>query len=116
MSDAGLILDGLSATVTVERGGGPVTYDKGRAVQPSQTSFTIEASIQQAQGDDLDTLTEAERSSEAIKIYTTTKLQTVAGNAPADVVLWRDARWRVVRVTTFDMGLLDHYKVIAQRV
>lgn len=115
MNDA---LEGLTQPVTLKRFG-PAFPVKGRfeGTGPAVIS-TIEASVQPANPDELQELPELERTIEAIVLYTTSTLRPVdaVNGTPADVVTWRGVDWKIRSVATHDEGLLDHFKVIAQRI
>ena len=103
-------------TVTVGRRTTPSVV-KG-VVQPvTPTFFTIEASVQQARPKDLQQLPEHDRTTETIVLHSETKLRTVdeKNGLPADVVQHDGQNWKVVAVSTHQSGVLDHYKMLAQR-
>ncbi len=67
--------------------------------------------------DELQTLTELDRSTEAVKLYTDADLRVaVADGHQADVIEYNEKLWQVMSVEKHKEGLLDHNKIIAERV
>lgn len=119
MNDA---LQGMTREYVVTRPSAGVTYEKGRAVQAGTTTFTIEASIQPLKPNELQTLPEAQRTSETMKVYTDAELRPAsqASKVGADQISYRGELWQVVAVATHDEEALDldldHRKVYIQRI
>jgi len=113
------IFKGLGETITVERPSGPVTLVKGRAVPPgSPTTLTIDdVSVQPLRPEELQEFEELERTSDARKFYLETELFTVDQETKtgADIIIWNSKKWKVISVENHSEGILDHFKVIAQR-
>jgi hypothetical protein len=105
--------------VMVRRPSGSVTRVKGRTVQPGEASVSIRASVQpyRIPAEELQALPELERSAEALKLYTEDELFTVNAKAgtPADIVEYSGNDWKVIGVSRNEQGIIDHYKIIAQR-
>ncbi len=115
---ASSILERLGETIQVTRPSAPVTYIKGRAVAGSSTTFPVTGvSVQPLRPDELQALPELSRTSETRKFYLTTELFVVdaATQTAADLILWNSKIWKVISVANHSEGLLNHFKVIAQR-
>lgn len=112
------VLAGIGSNVSVLRGGGPVTFVKGRAVQPAQTTVTILASIQPATPNDLKQLPELERTEEIIKVFSADPLYTANEEAqtPADIIIWQGKHYRVFGPMPYQQSILDHYETLAKKV
>lgn len=88
-------------------------YEVGGA--PATINTT--ASVQPATGKDLLLLPEADRTKEAIKVYTATDLFTddIELSRPADLIAYDGRMFKVKSTTPYKMGQLDHTKAIAVR-
>lgn len=63
-------------------------------------------------------LPEGDRTKETIKFYTATEIRAgkegVNARSP-DIILWNDAEWEVKKAVPYQMGVLNHYEVVAVR-
>lgn len=104
----------VNVTVTRREGG---QYVKGVWQANSPVSLIISASIQPvAKSTDTLMMLEGDRSKEAIKIYTTSKLLArVEGSSPVegDLISWDGKVYEVMKVVEYKMGILNHTKAIA---
>lgn len=84
----------------------------------AENLFNIEANVQPLPGDRLIELPEARRDSEAIQLFTTTRLRTVneTGGTQADKFVYDGKTYEVVLVESFKMGVQDHDRVVAVKV
>lgn len=106
--------------VTVYRKGKD-TVVKGRPVPAVETSFIVEANVQPFNYRDLMVLPESDRTKEWIKVYVATSeiLRTARQGSDgydADEVLWNGERFKVMRLQSYKMGVLDHVKAVCARV
>lgn len=106
--------------ITVYRKGKD-TIVKGRPVPGVETSFVVEANVQPFNYRDLMVLPESDRTKEWIKVYVATSeiLRTARQGSDgynADEVLWNGERFKVMRLQSYAMGVLDHVKAICARV
>jgi hypothetical protein len=104
--------------VTVSRIAGG-SWIKGVWTADSPESLQIKANIQPVlKSTDTMILPEAERSKEAIKVYTTSPLyQRLEGSSPreGDIISWDGKLFEVRKVSEYKMGILNHFKAIAVR-
>ena len=83
-----------------------------------ETTFTIQASVQPATGEDQLTLPEGRRLADYVKAYTSTELQVlgeVVGLQP-DRLVWRGHDYECIQVDVRQMSVIDHYKYIFSKV
>ena len=92
------------------------TYVNGVWVNGSSTTTQINAVVQNAQADDLILLKEGTRSTEAIKIHTTTKVKTVSeyGDSNADVFSYNGRTYKIYDV--FERKIGNYYRAVAIRI
>lgn len=108
--------------IKITRNSGEVVYVDGYAVEPSKDSvITIRASVQPAAPEDLEILPEGSDTKEAIKLYTTEKLNPRQGNPPrkGDFFTLNDFKYEVVSVedhTSHTAMNIFYYKVIGTKV
>ena len=109
-----------SVEVTVIRPGIPQMV-KGRKVDSPSTSHTIECNIQPVKPKDLWLLPEADRNKQWIHIMCD-PCQDLRGASEgadshdADVIEWQGEYFKVMRISEWKMGVLDHISVFAARV
>jgi len=92
------------------------TWTDGRFVKGVQSEITIEASVQPLRGNEVKILPEHRRTSEAVKIYTSTKIRTTdeKNQLPADVILHDNKRFEIHSVENWSIGTdIPYYKIIA---
>lgn len=106
--------------VIVERPSEAV-FVKGRKVEGVPTRHTIECNVQPAKPRELWLLPEADRNREWIKILCDPcedirgALEGVNGH-DADMVIWKDNYYKVMKISRWEMGVLDHTDILAARV
>ena len=95
---------------------GPGGYVDGKWVDGVSGDMWIKAIIQNANPDDLILLPEGTRTTEAVKIHTTTKVNTVseAVKTNADQFNYNGFRYRIYDV--FDRKIGNYYKAVAIRI
>lgn len=106
--------------VTVYRKGKD-TIVKGRPVPAVETSFIVEGNVQPAVSKDLQIIPEADRTKEWIKIYVAVSgiLRTARQGSDgyeADEIEWEGDRYKVMRLQSWRMGVLDHVRALCARV
>lgn len=106
--------------ITVYRKGKD-TVVKGRPVPAVEKSFVVEANVQPFNYRDLMVLPESDRTKEWIKVYVATSeiLRTARQGSDgydADEVEWNGDRFKVMRLQSYKMGVLDHVKAICARI
>lgn len=99
------------------------SYVNGRWVEGSYTDSTITASIQPLKGEDMESLPEGRRDSEAYKMYTSTLVKTVqeaGSNQNADRVIFFGKEFEVHQVNEWqnnsNFNIVNHYKYLVLRV
>lgn len=75
-------------------------------------------SVQPATGDDLKLLPEAERSDDMILIFCVDELRVTdkTTGTEADIVGFGGAMYKVIQSQHWDVGFLNHYEALADRV
>jgi len=91
------------------------TYVNGLWVEGGFTNITILASVQPLNGEQLEMLPEGRRTTQSVKIYTDTKLQTVTSANP-DILLAFGDEFEVITVEPWQSNVISHYKCIAQKL
>ena len=91
-------------------------YVDGKWVSGGDADVPIKAVIQNANPDDLILLPEGTRTTEAVKIHTTSKVNTVseAGETDADQFNYNGFRYRIYDVFARKIG--NYYKAVAIRI
>ncbi len=110
-------LAGFVIPTTVYRAA-PGLVVNGRWVEGTRTPIQIMASIQPAQGDELQILELGDRVRGAVKVYTQEALRSVdeVGQADADQIEYAGDLYQVQIVARFTMGVLDHTRALAVRL
>jgi len=95
---------------------GAGAYVEGKWVNGAPGPVPIKAVIQNANPDDLILLPEGTRTTEAVKIHTTSKVNTVseAGETDADEFLYNGHRYRIYDV--FERKIGNYFKAVAIRI
>ncbi len=111
----------LTKTIPVQvfREGKPAVV-KGRPVPGPEVEFTIQANVQPFNFKDLQLLPESDRTKEWIKLYMATPglIRTAREGSDgyqADEVVYDGQRYKVMRVRSYRMGILDQTHAIASR-
>lgn len=116
MSDADILIEEFSETITITRYDPDGYYDGPRWVGGSTSTFDIEISLQPLNGRELMYLPEAQRSKRSLKGYTTTELQTVGvngSNQKADSFTYQGTDFEIYNVKAYKGEVLNHYKILA---
>lgn len=105
----------MTGTYSVSRRGAR-TLTKGRAdAAPTPTTLSIDASVQQATGRDLQVAPEGNWTGDTIKIYTATELLVQDATHEADLVTYKGATYEVRTCGRYD-DLGKFFKALAVRV
>lgn len=114
-----LLLPLTGSTEIVVTSSGQGTWVKGAYQKGASTQKTISANVQPVmKGTDTLLVPEGDRSKEIIKIYTEYELKsrTEGGSSnEADIIEYSGKTYEVMRVISYKMGILNHYKAIAVR-
>jgi hypothetical protein len=94
---------------------GPGAYVNGFWQEGVPTVIQIQASVQPVRGDEMQTLPEGRRDSQAVKLYTSTKLQTVDDDNP-DILEAFDADFEIISVEPWQSDVINHYKCIGVKL
>lgn len=112
-----LPLNGIVKVPVIRRAGGQ--WVKGVWQAGPEETILVSANIQPVlKSTDTLTLPEADRSKEAIKVYTTEELfQRLEGDSPkeGDLISWDGKLFEVRKVSGYRMGILNHWESIAVR-
>ena len=97
------------------------TYVKGRPVPGTSEIVQIVCNVQPVlSSTDTRMLPEADRSKACLKVYTKAvemrQLKEGPNGWAADRFMWQGEMYEVMRAINYDMGILNHYKVICMRV
>jgi hypothetical protein len=81
----------------------------------NEISWSMAASIQRMTAQETQAMPEGQRSSEWIKIYTTTKLERTqeADKTKGDVVSYNDREYEVIKIEDWMDTRIPHYKALA---
>lgn len=100
----------------------PRTYVEGMLVEGTPTTLQVVGNIQPPTASELTWLEkqdpiEAGQTREIFKLYCDTELRTLdeSLNIMADVVEYKNKEYEVQRVWPYEMGVLDHFKVLIVR-
>lgn len=101
----------------------PGSYVNGIWVPGSTTDSTITASIQPLKGEEMESLPEGRRDSEAYKMYTSTLIKTVqeaGSDQNADRVVFFGKEFEVHQVNEWqnnsNFAIVNHYKYLVLRI
>lgn len=97
------------------------TYVNGRAVPGTSTVVQVVCNVQPVlKTSDTLMLPESDRSKACLKVYTdggVLKSLKEGGNGwAADRFMWQGDLYEVMKVISYDMGVLNHYKAVCMRV
>lgn len=86
-------------------------------------NIIIQATVQPLNSNDQTEVNpDGERTTEIVKVYTSTRLLTAKQaydeNNPveADVLLYDDREWKIIKCSGYQSGVISHYKAYAQEV
>ena len=93
---------------------------KGRWVESEiPEDITIEGNVQPVKFHEIMQMHESDRTKEWIKIYTTDHLVSAEESAEtgntADVVIYNNLKYKVMKIRSYGMGVLDHTEAYAAR-
>ncbi len=89
----------------------------GSTSEPNST-FEIQTSVQPANEQDLEALPEGLRTEEIIKMFPSTSINTVDQHIlqEADIIEYNSKKYSVIKVDAWQNNLINHYKVMANRI
>lgn len=102
-------------SLTITRLGESVLMDNGMFSTPSESKFTIQASVQQMRPDEMQMLPEGRRQCRAVKVYSDVELhmpnQTIGQQA--DKFMWRGLWFEVTASDWYQNNVISHYRAYA---
>lgn len=109
---------GFRYPVTIERKTGGRWNADGEWEGGSADTLTISASVQPLSAREYTFIApEGDHTVRGVKLYTDVELYTDREKDwEADVLLWRDARWKVVQCDPFQSGVISHFRAYALEV
>ena len=91
--------------LNIRRAGQPVQDDFGDFVPAAETTILLNpVSVHNLTGRDLDQLPEADRNSEAVRIYTQVRLFVADGGNAADILEYQGRDWRMTQVLDYSIA------------
>lgn len=100
---ASLIQDCNLGPVQVERRGVPIVNEYGGTDPAPETLISFDPIVwHTVNGRDLLQVSESDRTSEMLEVYTTARLFVADGDQAPDVLQIQGRRWRVVKVNNYD--------------
>ena len=115
MDDMSDVVDSFATDSYVVTRRSPSTYTNGRLNAPTDTLLTILASVQPAEGRDLQRLPEGNRTQEVRAIYTSTELFTQGPGQDPDILAIEGYAYEVQRVEQFGM-VGKYFKALALKI
>lgn len=101
---ASLVDDFNVGPLEVERRNPPTQNEFGGYDAATASVVTLDpVAAHNTTGRDLDQVPEADRNSEVVQFYTRERLFVADGGRAADVVLYRDRKFRIIRVRDFEV-------------
>lgn len=92
-------------------------YVNGAWVEGASSQVTIQASVQPASAEDLQSLPENRRALGAYKLYSSAPFQgVIEGQRNPDTVVINGDTYEVARVDPWQNGVIHHYKTLVVRV
>lgn len=109
---------GLRYPVTIERKTGGRWNADGLWEDGTAETMTISASVQPLNAREYTAIAlEGNHTVRGVKIYTDVELYTDREKVrEADVLLWQNARWKVVQCDPFQSGVISHFRAYALEV
>ena len=93
------------------------SYVGGRWVEGTIQNITRKVNIQPIKPEELMMMQEADRTKEWYQLYSAEDLRTqVEGSWDADEFDWNGSRFKIMKVQRYQMGVLDHWSVLAARI
>lgn len=96
----------------------PGEYVDGIFIPGTESTFTIQASVQPMSGEDQLVIPAGSRLSDFVKLYTDTELlvlDEVTGQQP-DKLSWRDHLYECIQVDARRMDVISHWKCIFSKL
>lgn len=93
----------------------PGSFVDGDWVEGDYIAFIIQASVQPLKGEEMQMLPEGRRNSQAVYIYTKTKLNTV-DEANPDLLQAFGSDFEIYSVEPWQSNVINHYKCIGMKV
>lgn len=94
----------------------PGAYVRGEWVDGAPAPLTIQASVQPVTGQELLVLPEGRRSSDVVKIYTSSELLASAEGQQPDVLAWRGHSYEISMKADYQSDVINHFKYYATKV
>jgi hypothetical protein len=98
---------------------GQGSYINGRYVMPEPEEVSIMANLQPAKWNEVQQMPESDRTNKWCKVFSKSPMRTKKEGDDgynADRFYWQDDLYEVRKTKCWDMGILDHYEVMAVRV
>jgi hypothetical protein len=115
MDDLSDVVDSMITDSYVVTRQTPSVYVDGRLQDATDTLLTITASVQPAQGRDLQRLPEGSRTMEVLSIYTSSELLTQGASQAPDLIAVNGYAYEVQTVEQW-VGAGNYYKALALKV
>lgn len=92
--------------------------ENGLFSEPSQTRFTIEASVQQLRPDEMQALPEGRRGCRTVKVYSDVQLHmpNQMTGQQADRFMWLGVWFEVVASDWYHNNVISHYRAYATEI
>ena len=100
-------------TVMRQTGGG---YVRGEWVDGTQAVVTIYGSVQPVSGQELLVLPEGRRTSEVVKVYTDSELNTSEIGQDPDRMMWRGHLYEIAMKAPHQSNVINHFKYYATKI
>lgn len=94
------------------------SYVDGVWVPGTESTFTIQASVQPLRDDQLVNLPEGRRASDTVKVYTSSDLISLndkGANQQPDKLVWRGEDYELVAKSVRQMNVVPHFRYYATR-
>lgn len=95
------------------------SYVNGDWVEGTEAEITRTVNIQPLKPNEILMLPEAERTRQWWKVYSDEDLRTDkegASGYSADEFIYQGERYKVMKVSNYEMGILNHHKALATRI
>lgn len=95
------------------------TYSFGELVPGTTTVVPRDLNVQPLKDDELMLLPEADRTKDWLKVYSAEDLRNAQEGTngwSADEFVWQGYRYKVMKVKSYNMGTLNHYRALAARI
>ena len=104
--------------LTVTRPDMAGTWQKGRYIESTKSTFEITASVQPLSPKEMEMLPEGRRNKESYRIYTDTELNPASQDSKinADIIEINGNNFEVLGCNRWQNGILNHYKILASKI